>query len=111
MQPMGTAPSRSLEPSTITAQGYQLGIQKAHKHEHFIGISLPGPTLLGLIIRGFYGMSLSFFLLVCFLWGPNQGFAAFWGFRVQGFRVWGLRLKDLGFRAWGLGLGFRDEGM
>ena len=42
---------------------------KAHKHKHFIGI----PTLLGFIKRGFNGISLSLFLLMC-LWGALYDF-------------------------------------
>ena len=43
----------------------ELGTPKVHQHKHFIGmISLPYGASLGDV----YGISLSFFLLMCFFW-------------------------------------------
>ena len=53
------------EAKAFSGEGHSLGTQKARKHKHFMGISLP---YLGFIIRlrGLYGMSLSIVLLMCF---------------------------------------------
>ena len=53
------------KPSTrVGCCGLPLGTQKAHKHKHFIGISLPyWASLRG----GLYGISLSLCLLMCLL--------------------------------------------
>ena len=46
-----------------------LGTQKAHKHKHFMGISLP---YWASFLRGVYmGDPYPYFCLCAFFWGPN----------------------------------------
>ena len=74
-------PTMTLRKSLLAASvGHDcLGTQKAHKHKHLLGISLPYWASL---LRGLYGISLSSFLLMCFLgaldWSPARHALAAW---------------------------------